>query len=397
MKDTSSFGFDAARRIAVFDARWIKPVPSGIGVVARELALRLPLELRDRNFVFLCGGKAARDSLAAALPAAARGRVATLTLPYGPLSAKNQILLPAVLRELGADVYHSPNFMPPFAAFPRHRPGRIRCFCTIHDLIPLVVPDYAPSSRTSRMRRLYRFLMRQTAVRSDVLFTDSECSRRDVVSELSLDERDAARVRVAALGVDDAFRAAPHAPVRAESDASPRTLLYVGRMDPYKNVPALVEAFALARAALPFPVRLVIAGAEDARYPEARGKARELGVEDCVDFAGAVPFGRLVELYRTADLLVHPSRYEGFGLQIAEAMAAGLPAICTDGGSAPEIAGGAARVVPLSGGTRALADAVASTLSDPAELARLHEAGLERSKAFTWNAAVRAVASAYSF
>ena len=61
------------------------------------------------------------------------------------------------------------------------------------------------------------------------------------------------------------------------------------------------------------------------------------------------------------------------------------------------IAGGAARVVPLSGGTRALADAVASTLSDPAELARLHEAGLERSKAFTWNAAVRAVASAYSF
>ena len=379
---------------AVFDARWILPTPSGIGVYARELALRLPALLPDRRFVLL-----ARPDVdpASFVPPDAAGRVAVERLPFGPLSPKNQLLLPGLLRRLGADLYHTPNFMLPFRAFRRGGGARMRCLATIHDVIPLVVPDYAPASRTARLRPLFRRCLREAARRADVLFTVSETSRRDLVAALRLGPADAARVRAVPNGVDPAFAAAAEgrAPVRRAEDPGARTLLYVGRSDPYKNVPMLVEAFAAARAAAPFPMKLVVAGPRDGRYPEAEDRARALGVADAVAFAGALPFPELVSCYREADLLVHPSRYEGFGLQIAEAFASGLPVICSDGGAAPEVAGVAARVVPLAGGAPAFAEAILSLLSDSAELARLREAGLRRAASFTWERAAREIAAAY--
>jgi alpha-1,3-rhamnosyl/mannosyltransferase len=378
---------------AVFDARWILPTPSGVGVYARELALRLPGLLPGRRFTYLARPDV--DS-AAFVPPDAAGRIAIERLPFGPFAPKNQLLLPGLLRRLGADLYHSPGFMVPFLAFRRGGGGRIRCIATIHDVIPLVVPDYAPASRTARLRPLFRFCLRETARRADVLLTVSETSRRDSVSALRLGPEDAARVRAIPNGVDSAFFAAAEgrAPVRAASDTSPRTLLYVGRIDPYKNVPLLVEAFAAARSRAPWPLRLVVAGSRDPRYPEAEARARELGIADEVDFAGSIPFAELVAHYRAADLLVHPSRYEGFGLQIAEAFASGLPVLCSDGGATPETAGDAARVVPLAGGAPALADAILALLSDPAELVRLREAGLRRAASFTWDRAAREIAAA---
>lgn len=384
---------DAAKR-AVFDARWILPAPSGIGVYARELALRLPALLPDRRFAFL-----ARPDVdpASFLPPGAEGRAEAVAVPYGPLSPKNQLLLPGLLRRLGADLFHGPNFMIPFRAFRRGGGARVRCLATVHDVIPLVVPDYAPASRTSRLRPLFRWCLRESARRADVLFTVSGTSRRDVVSALRLAPADAARVRAVPNGVDPAFAAAAEGrpPPRKAGDPAPRTLLYVGRRDPYKNVPLLVEAFAAARARAPWPLRLVVAGSRDPRYPEAEERARALGVADAVEFAGTLPFPELVARYRSADLLVHPSRYEGFGLQIAEAMAAGLPVVCSDGGAAPETAGGAARVVPLAGGAPAFADAILAVLSDSAELARLREAGLRRAALFSWDRAAREIAAAY--
>jgi len=380
---------------AVFDARWILPTPSGIGVYARELALRLPALLPDWRFAFLARPDADAASF---VPPDAAGRVAVERLPFGPLSPKNQLLLPGVLRRLGADLFHAPNFMIPFRAFRCGGGARVRCLATIHDVIPLVVPDYAPASRTARLRPLFRWCLREAARRADVLLTVSETSRRDIASALRLGPADAARIRSVPNGVDPAFAAVADGrpPPREPRDPAPRTLLYVGRSDPYKNVPLLVEAFAAARARAPWPLRLVVAGARDPRYPEAAARARALGVADAVEFAGSLPFAELVGRYRSADLLVHPSRYEGFGLQIAEAMAAGLPVLCSDGGAAPEVAGDAARVVPLAGGAPAFAEAILALLSDSAELSRLRRAGLRRAALFSWDRAAREIAAAYA-
>ena len=332
------------RPLAAFDARWILPTPSGIGVCARELARRLPALRPDYDFVFLCRDAALGERLLADLPAAVRGTVHCETVPYGPFSPKTQLFLPA------------------------------------------------------RLRAVYRWCMRRAARSADVLLTVSECSRRDIIAALGLSAAEAGRIRVVHNGVDEAFRAEGRAPIRALSDPAPRTLLYVGRMDPYKNVPALVQAFALARPRLPFPVRLVLAGPADARYPEAPALAEKLGAADAIDFTGSVPFARLLELYRSADLLVHPSRYEGFGLQIAEAMRSGLPVLCTDGGSAAEVAGDAARIVPLREDAtfaERLADNIVALLSDPRELARLQAAGAQRGACFSWDRAAAQVAALY--
>lgn len=382
-------------KTAVFDSRWILEKPSGIGVYALELARRLPSLLPGWRFVFLAEDEPGRKRLVAELTASALAGGNILPVGYGPLSLKNQLRLPGLLRELGADLFHAPNYMIPFRAFRKGGGAPVRCVATIHDVIPLVVPGYAPHSRTARMKPLYKWCLRQAALRSDALFTVSENSRRDILRSLALPESAAARVRAVHNGVDAAFGVAGRAPVRSREDPAERILLYVGRCDPYKNVPMLVEAFAATRAAAPFPMKLVVAGPRDDRYPEAERKARELGVGSAVQFAGSLRFKELVELYRRADLLVHPSRYEGFGLQIAEAFASGLPVLCTDGGAAPEIAGGAAHVVPLSSGAAGFSAAMLSLLLDPPAMARLRDAGLRRAAAFTWDRAAEAVAEAY--
>ena len=382
-------------KTAVFDSRWILEKPSGIGVYALELARRLPSLLPGWRFIFLAEDEPGRKRLVAELTATALAGGNILPVGYGPLSLKNQLRLPGLLRELGANLYHAPNFMLPFRAFRKGGGAPVRCIATIHDVIPLVVPGYAPHSRTARLKPLYRYCLRQAALRSDALFTVSERSRDDILRALSLPADAAARIRFVHNGVDPAFNAHDRSPVKAAGDPSERILLYVGRCDPYKHVPMLVEAFAAARAAAPFPMKLVVAGPRDERYPEAERRAKALGVGGAVQFAGSLRFRELAELYRRADLLVHPSRYEGFGLQIAEAFASGLPVLCTDGGAAPEIAGDAARVVPLSAGAAGFSAAMLSLLVDPIALARLRAAGLNRSPLFDWDRPAAAVAAAY--
>lgn len=384
-------------RTAVFDARWVLPAPSGIGVYARELALRLPglLAADGWRFAFLVRPDAPRsfvDSLRALGPECT---VVEVTAP--PLSPKGMLFLPRLLRNLGADLFHAPNFVVPIASLRRGGGAKLRCVATIHDAIPLVVPDYAPASRTARMKPLFRMLLKAAATRADAVFSVSATSMLDIANALGLGMRDRARMRAVWNGVDPEFseigRNRP--PPRSPDGRSPATLLYVGRMDPYKNVPMLVEAFAAARAESPLPLKLVIAGSTDERYPEAERLAKSLGVSDCIEFTGGVPFSRLLELYRTADLLVHPSRYEGFGLQIAEAFASGLPALCSDGGALPEIAGDAAAVEPLAGGATAWGRRIARLINDPEALARMQKAGLERAAEFSWDRAAAAIAEAY--
>ena len=376
---------------AVFDSRWIYERPSGIGVYAREMMGRLPRLLPDLDFVFLFSDEALERRHADAL--AGLRNVQIVRFPHGPLSPASQLRLPAFLRELRADLFHTPNYMMPYLAFPPAPGRRTKAIVNIHDVIPLVVEGYAPSSRTSRFRGVFRFCLAQSVHRADRVVTGSEASRRDLVASLALHPRDAAKIEVVYDGAGGRFGELAHDPVKTDPD-SPRTLLYVGRMDPYKNVHGLVEAFAQARRRVSFPLRLVVCGPADDRYPEAPLAAERLGVADDVRFTGFVPDEELARLYATADLLVHPSRYEGFGLQIVEAMRCCLPVCCTDGGSQPEIAGDAA-VVVKAGDSLAMADAIAEILGCPAKQERMKAAGLVRVRSFEWDVCADRTAALY--
>jgi len=375
----------------VFDARWIYDKPSGIGVYAREMMHRLPGLLSKWDFTFLFCSTALRDRHMGAL--GGHANVDAVVVPFGPLSPKGQLFMPKELRRLDARLFHTPNYMMPYLAFPRKEGRHMKCIVNIHDVIPLVVEDYAPNSRTSRFRGVFRACMKQSVLRADAVITGSEVSKKDLVSSLSLGGSDAAKLHVIFDGAGGAAGSAEHAPIQTD-ETTPRTILYVGRMDPYKNVTGLVEALALARKRLNFPLQLVVCGPTDDRYPEARERAAKLGVTDAVRFSGFVSDEELTALYRTSDLLTHPSRYEGFGLQIVEAMRSGLPVCCTDGGSQPEIAGDAACVVK-AGDSLAMAHAITEILTSPATMQKMKSAGLERAKLFDWEICAAKTAELY--
>ena len=376
--------------LAVFDARLVNESPSGIGVYATEMLRRIPRLAPDLRFLAIFRSEVVRDK---ALGKNIPENVDSAIIPYGPFSPKSQLLIPSFLRRTGAALYHTPHFVMPYLAFPRNLRGKCRCIANIHDIIPLVVPNYAPASRTSKFLGVYRECVHQAILRSHMVITGSSAARSDIMRVFGID---ASRCLVVFDGADLSGKSAEdHAPIKAADDTStPRLLIYVGRMDPYKNVPMLVEAFKRIKAACPFPVRLKVIGPKDPRYPEAERRAAELGLSDDIEFTGFVSSAELAEAYRTADLLAHPSRYEGFGLQIVEAMAAGTPVLCTDGGAQPEVAGGAAAIVPV-GDVEAFADAAAAILRDPEKQEKMRSLGKARAASFTWDATARATLETY--
>ena len=376
----------------VLDARWIGAAPSGIGVYANELIRRLPAIEPDWQFHLLFDDDVLSDRVLSQSGLADNEHVTAETLPYGIFSIEGQIRLPHHLRQLHASLFHSFNYMIPFLAFPASAEARAatRCVTTIHDVIPLLLPDHAPRSRKSRMLPLFRHCLRQSVRRSDAVLTVSETSRRDIIRALKLADAEAAKLQAVYNGVDARFAPPPAGAPRGAI----RTILYVGRLDPYKQVVTLVRAFGQLRRQMREPLHLLIVGPDDPRYPEARRAAADLGLAECVTFLGFIENAELAAAYQEASLLVNPSSYEGFGLQLVEAMRCGVPVVCSDGGAQPEIAGPAARLVPV-GDTQALADAMREVLCDEALRARLVAAGLARARDFDWQQTARQTRNVY--
>ncbi len=376
----------------VIDARWIGPMPSGVGVYTVELLKRLPALAPDWHFHLLFDDDGLRLRVLEECGLTRNDMVLSETLPYRIFSPEGQLRLPRRLRALRADLFHSPNYMIPYLAFKPGPGGRGcgRCITTIHDVIPLLFRDHAPQSRKSRMLPIFRYCLRQSVHRSDVVLTVSRTSRDDMVRALGLAGTAAAKIEAVYNGVDERFVPSP-VPVPPQSV---RTMLYVGRLDPYKQVVALIRAFGQVLRQKKEPLHLLIVGPDDPRYPEARQVTSALGLDDQVTFLGFLSNRELVSIYQESALLVNPSCYEGFGLQLIEAMRCGVPVICCDGGAQPEIAATAARIV-AAGDTQALTDAMIEVLGDAALRTRMVAAGLSRAKDFDWQKTARETLAVY--
>lgn len=358
------------------DARWIFPEISGIGAYTREL-IRALAAADDRNEYVLFFDR--DDVQARTVAETGIGRAAHFScrrVPFGVFSPRGQIEMPGVLRRAGVDVYHSPNYMIPLLAFGRRRP---RCVVTVHDVIPMIFPHAAPRSRKSRLYPVYRWIMREVGRRADRIISDSAASRHDVIVHLGIPKSRERLVEAIPCGVSAAFRP-DDVPA---ADAGDPTILYVGRADPYKNLVGLVEAFAQVVRRHSGPVRLVIAGPPDPRYPEAERRAVDLAIRDRVQWTGYLDDAQLVRVYQRARVLAMPSLYEGFGLPVLEAMACGTPVVCSAIGALEELAGDAA-LLTAPGRSDALADALLRVLADPGLAADLRRKGLDRAARFTW-------------
>jgi glycosyltransferase involved in cell wall biosynthesis len=240
--------------------------------------------------------------------------------------------LPRLLRAGEYDVLHCPDFFVPLRA-------PIPVVCTIHDLIPLVHPEFIPRSLKVRLLPVFRAWVGRALKSSARVITDSEHSRADILRLFRMDPDRIDAIPLAAT-VDATGAALP--PTLAATLRPSRYLLYVGRHDPYKGISQLLRAFAAASADGGFgDVQLAIAGRRDARYDIA-GEAVALGVADRVVFLDYVPAEHLSPLYAHAMGLVFPSLYEGFGLPLLDAMRHGVPVLASNRASLPEVAGDAA-------------------------------------------------------
>jgi glycosyltransferase involved in cell wall biosynthesis len=176
-------------------------------------------------------------------------------------------------------------------------------------------------------------------------------------------------------------------------------LLYVGRTNPQKNIPRLVEAFAVLRGELQdHPrfqnLRLLIIGDEIARHPALRHAVIHSRVEDAVRFLGFVPIETLRAFYQTASAFVFPSLYEGFGLPPLEAMACGTPVVCSSVSSLPEVVGHSAVIVNPEN-VFDIARGMREVLLDEALRERLIAEGIKKAAQFSWERTAAEVLQAY--
>ncbi len=374
------------------DARWIFPEISGIGAYTRELLRQLVRMAHDDEFFLFFHDAQVMERMADETGFDRRPNFTAQLLPYGIFSPRGQWDLPRRIRALRLDLFHSPNYMIPLRAFPRGRAGHVKCVITLHDLIPLLFPEYAPRARKRQLFWIYQRLMREVARRADLIVTVSESSRRDIERALLRGLRRPPAVSVIGEGVAPMFTPAPACARPAPGAA--RKIFWVGRPDPYKNLDGLLRALAEVRRQAAFPVELRLAGALDPRYPEAPRLAQTLGVADAVAWLGYLTDAQLLAEYRQADVFALPSLYEGFGLPVLEAMACGTPVVCSDCASLPEVAGDAAlRVDPRDHG--ALGRALLRVLSDTALAEDLAARGLARVRQRTWAETARRTLAAY--
>lgn len=291
-----------------------------------------------------------------------------------------QLIQPRVLRQLGADLLHAPVFVGPLMA-----PCPV--VTTIHDLSFMRFPDLFPGAK-----RLYLRTMTQlSARRARHVIAVSQHAASESVALLGIPRE---KITVVYHGVDSEFRPLPEGRVaafRQRRGLPDRMLLFVGTLEPRKNLIRLVEAFARICGG---QSKLVIAGGRGWLYKDLFTRVEELNLGEAVIFPGYVPNEELPLWYNAATALAYPSLYEGFGMPVTEAQACGTPVITSNTSSLPEAAGEAALLVDPHD-VEAIAEAMKRVLGDETLRNELREQGLHHARTFSWTRTARETTQVY--
>jgi glycosyltransferase involved in cell wall biosynthesis len=376
----------------VIDARRIRDF--GIGTYIRNLIYALAKADQKNQYQVVVSP--AQAPLLSGLPP--QFQIATYTRE--DTRAAEEIAFPIFLRRFSANVYHVPlNRVPFFMPKPY--------VVTVHDMASLL---YSEDSGARMNLRRYRF--RRGMLRAGKILAVSAATRRDVVKMLSIPPD---RVRIVYSAPAPEFFQRGHS-VDARA-AGPQTeeherrrileryqitypfLLYAGNIRPQKNIPRLVEAFAVVRNEMAHhpqysDLRLIIIGDQIARNPAVRHAVIHSRVENCARFLGFVPFDTLRVFYECAAAFVFPSLYEGFGLPPLEAMASGTAVVTSNVSSLPEAVNDAAMLVNPDN-VFDIARGIREVLLDPELRASLVAKGREQAARFSWDRTAREVIEVY--
>ncbi len=346
-------------------ARSLRPPITGIGrytlnlasaaaqhLEPDELTLYLTREVKDLNGI------------------RCRKIVAPVPTPHEVFRAAwEHTLVPYSARRDGLDVFHSPNYTLPLG---------LPCpsVVTVHDLAFL-----DRRLHKARLRFYLTLLTKMSLKRADRIIAVSEYTKSEIERHFPFAE---GKVSVVYSGLDPAFRNGTSALEGRPPAASGRPyILFVGSIEPRKNLPRLIRAFEHAMADTGLPHELVLCGPWGWRYRPVEEALERSPMRQRIRQIGYVASADLPSLYAGADLLAYPSLIEGFGFPVLEAMASGTPVLTSDCSALPEVAGGAAVTVPPTD-EGAIAKGIIRILSDRSLAETLAERGRVRSAEFTW-------------
>ncbi|MBF0554266.1 MAG: glycosyltransferase family 4 protein [Nitrospirae bacterium] len=285
----------------------------------------------------------------------------------------NIIDLPKMIRKEGIDIFHAPyNFG-----------GPIKKICpliiTVHDLIPVMFPEYC----SRKFRTIAQISYRLSIPQADRIITISEASKRDIVRLYGCEDK----IRVIPQGVSDNFR------VIKDTGLIENTLkrlhlpgeyiLYVGKLEVRKNIATIIDAYSrLKKGAWDIPP-LVLVGKPGVGFDLIQRKIESAKLGKAVYHLNYVAEEDLPAVYNGALLFVFPSFYEGFGFPPLEAMACGTPVICSNVSSLPEVVGDGGMLIPPND-VESLKNAMNEVLFNRDYASKLAEKGLKRASLFSW-------------
>ncbi|GAA0129021.1 glycosyltransferase family 1 protein [Methanococcus maripaludis] len=273
---------------------------------------------------------------------------------------------------LDLDIIHSPENATPFTTI------RSKKVITVYDDIPFHFPEYFTKSTRYR----HELLLQKTLNSSDKIISISENTKRDVINHFKIPED---KIKVIPLAANENFKKVDEnetSKIKSKYNINFPFILYVGTLEPRKNIPSLLNAFYIIKKQ-GIPHKLVIAGGKGWKYKEIFETIDKLNLQNDVIFTGYVPDEDLPGLYNAADLFVYPSLYEGFGLPPLEAMQCGTPVITSNTSSLPEVVGDAGIMInPYD--VDELANKMYEVLTNEKLRKEMSKKGLERAKLFSW-------------
>ena len=303
-----------------------------------------------------------------------------IPLPAGPLSVSrwNLLEVPKVLPQF--DLVFSPGLYGPARI-----PSGVKGVMVVHDLVRYLFPRFFVFNPAQKLldRWAYPAMLRNY----QHLIAVSESTRRDLIRLFKVPGE---KITVTSHGADPGFL--PTNDPSTFSDLLPKYglrrpfILYLGTLEPRKNLVTLLRAFALLKEQLPH--QLVLAGQKGWKWEGIFEAVKTLGLEERVRWTGYVTDEERVLLYQAAAVFVYPSWYEGFGMPLLEAMQSGCPVITSRVSAMPEVVGQAGLLIDPSS-PEEISQAILRLIEEPGLKERLREAGLERARQFSWEDSAR--------
>jgi glycosyltransferase involved in cell wall biosynthesis len=293
------------------------------------------------------------------------------------------VLLGTELLPHRVDVLHSPDFIPP-------QIGAKKMIITVHDLAFLRFRDF----QTQESLRYYAGQIERAVMQADHIIAVSEATQQDLIELLDVPSE---KISVTWEGVHPAFHVMDEATIIQKLIAYPlpdQYILFVGTIEPRKNLPTLLQAYAALKDQRTDLPKLVFAGQQGWLHEATFAAMHDHHLNDDVIWLGSVPFDVLPALYNRAMIHALPSFYEGFGLPVLEAMACGTPTLLSDRGALREIGGDAALYVDPDT-PESIAEGLRRLLEDEGLRETQRQKGLKRVKTFTWHATAQKTLAVY--